>query len=220
MVTNRLALIVLLTIMLVAGIGSMLMSGTIVVPAWVLWGFFIASGNLIYTKVWHNNEVETISLVMAFTLLAIQALGWPQIAAATLLGVGLGEMFLTKKEWYKKLYNIVAITLAGVITEIVFTYSGLSFFTTIIGTAIVFDLLLFTFLVPIWLFVAKQTPSQIHESYFDTMYVVPLSAFIAWGMINVSAVLGVFGIVAIAIGTLAWLKPEYTINLWVPKALR
>lgn len=218
--TQRLALILVYTVIVSVGFGAMLLSGSIVVPEWLLWGIFIASGNLIYTKIWHNDEVETVSLVMAFILLAIQSLGWPQIVLATIVGVGFGEIFLTKREWHKKLYNITSITFAGAITEIAFTYSDIPLFSTIIGTAIIFDVILYLMLVPIWLRVAKQTPSEIIDSYLNTLYVIPASAALAWVMINFADAFGNVGIIAIAVGTVLILRPEYRLSLWMPSVIR
>lgn len=202
---------IVLTIVAVIVFGHLTMHGHLAIPDWALWAMFIASGNLIYTKVWHRDEVETISLVMAFILISIQLLNWPEIAVATVLGVGIGEVFLTNREWYKKLYNIGAITLAGVATEIVYTYANWSVFQSILGTAIVFDLVLYTLLVPIWLLVAKQTVREIHRSYFATLYTVPLAAGLAWIMVNVVEAWGNAGILVMAIVTLVALKPEYTL---------
>lgn len=216
--TARLALIALYTVVSAVGFGTMLLSGNIVLEEWVLWGILIASGNLIYTKVWHNNEVETISLVMTFILIAIQSLGWPQIALATIVGVGFGEVFLTKRAWYKKLYNVGSVTIAGVLTEVAFTYSTIPLFHTIVGTAILFDVTLYLLLVPIWLRVAKQTPTEIVDSYFNTIYVIPASAALAWLLINVSDVYGNIGIMVLAVSTVLLLKPEYRLRLWLPKS--
>lgn len=212
--TQRLALIVLYAILGIVVAGYTLASGWATVPEWLLWSMFIASGNLIYTNVTHRRETESISLVMAFILIAIQVLGWPEIAAATILGVGFGELFLTRRRWYKKLYNTISIAIAGVFTEIVFTYSDIGLFKTIIGTAIVFDIVLYILLVPIWLRVAKQTPAEIADSYLNTLYVIPASALIAWVMVTAVDIFGMAGILMLAITTIMVIKPHYTIPNW------
>jgi hypothetical protein len=197
----------------VTAVGVLLMNGTLVLPVWLLWSFFIASGNLIYTTVRHNNETERMTLVMTFILIAIQSLGWPEIAIATIIGVGIGELF-QKREWYKKLYNTVVISVAGVVTEIMFTYSDIIVFQTIVGTAFVFDAVLYTLLVPIWLLVARQTVLEIHESYWLTFYNVPVSAMLAWGIITLVSAFGTLGVLAVAVGFLVLFKSHYELPQW------
>jgi hypothetical protein len=197
----------------IAGVGLLILNGVLVLPTWLLWSFFIASGNLIYTTVRHNNETERMTLVMTFILIAIQSLGWPEIAVATIIGVGIGELF-QQRAWYKKLYNTVAISIAGVITEILFTYGDLVVFQTIVGTSLIFDAVLYTLLVPVWLWVAKQTIREIHESYWLTFYNVPVSAALAWTIITVVETFGAFGIMAIALAFLAAFRPSYDLPDW------
>lgn len=192
-------------------LGVLLMTGAVWLPNWLLWAMFIASGNLVSTKVTHNGETEQITLVMTFILIAIQSLGWPEIAVATVIGVGLGELW-QKRPWYKKLYNTVAISIAGVITEILFTYSNFVPFETIMGSALVFDAVLYTLLVPIWLYVAKQTLLEIHESYWLTFYTVPLSAMLAWASLQAISLWGSAGIIAVTLTFFVLIKSHYVIG--------
>lgn len=208
---KRLDFVVALSLVTIIVFGIALYNEVLVVPEWMLWAGIIAAGNLVRTRVYHNEEVEEITLVMAMILLAIQSIGWPEIAIATIVGVGVGEAF-RNRPWYKKVYNTLAIGTAGVVTEIVYTYSNIAAMQTIIGTAILFDLLLYTFLVPIWLIVAKQTIWEIQESYWTTFYVVPVSAVIAAGMLASVHFLGTAAIVLIAVGTVMFLKPRYVIQ--------
>lgn len=214
--TNKSITTVLLGAGLILALAIALLDILTSAPDWVMWALFVASGNLITTKVRHRNEVESISLVMAFILIAIQNLGWPEIVVATFVGVGLGEAFLTNRPWYKKLYNTAAVSLAGVLAEIAFTYSDIPITNTIIGTAIIFDIMLYLLLVPIWLWVAKQPVVEVADSYLNTMYVVPASALIAWTVITAVTVFGPTGVVLAAIATMLFIRPQYTIPAWAP----
>lgn len=200
-------------------LGVLLMTGAIWLPSWLLWSMFIASGNLIYTNVTHKGETERITLVMTFILIAIQSVGWPEIAIATIVGVGIGEL-AQHRAWYKKLYNTVAISIAGVITEILFTYSNFVPLETIVGSAFVFDAVLYTLLVPIWLYVAKQTWWEIHESYWLTFYVVPLSAILAWSAVTIATIFGSLGIIVTTLVFFGLIKSHYVLkDKWLIREL-
>jgi hypothetical protein len=203
------ALIALATAVVVASSNHLIdfMSGW---PLWLLWGILIGLGNAIYTTVKRNDHIETISLMMAMILLALLNLSWPDIALATIIGVGLGELF-KHKPWYKKAYSISAITIAAVITEIVYTYTAVD---TIMVSAIIMDVLLFTFYVPIWLWVAGQTSREITDSYWTSFWTVPVSAVIALGINELSSYQ--YGIAAIAIMLILFLRPRYEVTVRVP----
>ena len=210
--TARLAIIVAYTVGVCVVLGSLIMQGVITLPDWVLWGILIAAGNLIYTKIRHGSQTETISLTMAMILLAVLYLSWPEIALATLLGVGIGNLLLSDAEWYKRLYNTVAISGAAVGTEVIYYLSGdKDTIMSLIGAAIVFDVFLFTLLAPVWYWIGGQTLREINRSYWKTAFIVPLSAGLALGMYYAAAA-GPIGIYLFVILLLMVMRPEYNLT--------
>lgn len=202
----RLFAVVTFATTLVVLMGSNLMEWLAGWPIWLLWGALIALGNAVYTKVTHNEHTETISLMMAMILLAILNLTWPQIAAATIVGVGLGELFRAKA-WYKKLYSVAAISLAAVVTEIVYTFTAVD---TIIAVAIIMDLLLLALYTPIWLWVAREHPRDVLVSYLNSFWVVPVSAMMALGINAITDYN--YGILVVGMAMILLLRPRYTIG--------
>lgn len=209
--TTRLAIIAGYTIIVAVVLGSLLVQGIITLPEWVLWGILIASGNLIYTKIRHGTESETISLTMAMILLAVLNLSWPEIALASLLGVGIGSLLLSDSPWYKRLYNTFAISAAAVGTEVLYYLAGdKDTVWALIGAAVIFDVILFSLLAPIWHYIGGQTWRQINKMYWKTSFIVPLSAGFALLMYE-AASHGPIGIYLFAVILLVFMRPEYTV---------
>jgi hypothetical protein len=174
-------------------------------PLWALWGVLIAAGNCVYTKIKHNDEVETISLMMAMILLAIMNLSWPEIAAATLLGVTLGQM-LRSKQWYKKAYSIVAISIAAVVTEIIYTFTPLN---TVVALAVTMDLLMAVIYAPVWYRIAGESVKEIIQQYKQTFWTAPVSAVMAFTINEISSYQ--YGIAFIAVVLVVTLRPRYEV---------
>lgn len=210
--TTRLGIILVYTIGVTIVLGGLLVSGVIFLPEWVLWGILIASGNLIYTRVRHGSETETISLTMAMILLSVLYLSWPEIALATLLGVGIGNLLLSDSAWYKRWYNTFAISIAAVGVELIYYLSGDKDSTlALIAAAILFDMFLFTLLSPIWHWIGGQSWREINVMYWRTVWIVPVSAGMALIMYN-AAKIGPMGIWLFSIALLVAMRPEYDVS--------
>jgi hypothetical protein len=172
---KRIAFAIMVVLLLVAA----LFTDAVTLPDWATWGLLIAGGGLIYTDVKRAHHRERLSLSMAMILLAILHLTWPEIAFATLIGLGLSQLVFTELPWSKRVYNVIASVTAAILVEwIYFALGDVDSTHSIIMTAITFDAVLALMYVPVWLRIGLK-PLQILRGYLATWWIVPASAAVA-----------------------------------------